>query len=134
MSNKKFNEAFLRAVDFAFETLGKSCKQALYFHLENSFHVERENVSEKVEDFGEALELIFKDGVIYLKKLVLKKLCEELGVKFEESYVSDFAMVISKIKGMVSEDESLLMGASNFDEEDALVKKRSGGERVGPKS
>ena len=134
MSNKKFNNAFLRAVDFAFETLGKSCKQALYFHLENSFHVRRENVSDKVEDFGEALELIFKDGVIYLKKLVLKKLCEDLGVKFEESYVSDFAMAISKIKGMVSEDESLLMVASNFDEESGLVKKRSGGERVGPKS
>jgi hypothetical protein len=134
MSNKKFNEAFLRAVDFAFDSLGKSCKQALYFHLENSFHVRRENVSEKVEDFVEALELIFKDGVIYLKKLVLKKLCEDLGVNFEESYVSDFAMAISKIKGMVSEDESLLMVASNFDEEGALVKKRSGGERVGPKS
>jgi hypothetical protein len=134
MSNTKFNNAFLRAVDFAFETLGKSCKQALYFHLENSFHVERENVSDKIEDFGEALELIFKDGVIYLKKLVLKKLCEDLGVKFEESYVSDFTMAISKIKAMVSEDESLLMVASNFDEEGALVKKRSGGERVGPKN
>lgn len=133
MSNKKFNEAFLRAVDFAFDSLGKSCKQALYFHLENSFHVGRENVSEKVEDFGEALELIFKDGVIYLKKLVLKKLCEDLGVKFEESYVSDFAMAISKIKGVVSEGESLLM-ISGFNEESGLVKKGRRGVRVGSKS
>jgi hypothetical protein len=56
LSNKRFNEAFLRAVDFGFDSLGKSCKQALYFHLENSFHVSRESVSERVECFDEALK------------------------------------------------------------------------------
>jgi hypothetical protein len=134
MSNKKFNDALLRAIDFAFDSLGQSCKQALYFHLKNSFHVERENVSEEVKYFDEALTLIFKDGVVHLEKLVLKKLCEDLGAKFEESYVSDFTGTISKLKGMASEDESLLMVASNFDEEGALVEKRRRGERVGSKS
>ena len=64
MSDKKFNDSLLRAVDFAFDSLGKSCKQALYFHLKNSFHVRRENVSDEVKCFGEALKLIFKDGVV----------------------------------------------------------------------
>jgi len=134
VSNKRFNEAFLKAVDSAFDSLGKSCKQALYFHLKNSFNVGQYDVSEKVEDFDEALSLIFKDGVMYLKRLVLKKLCEDLGVKFEESYVNDFAGAVSKLKSTVSEDESLVMMAPSFNEQDALVKKRRGGERVGSES
>lgn len=134
VSNKRFNEAFLKAVDFAFDSLGKSCKQALYFHLKNSFYVGQDDVSEKVEDFDEALSLIFKDGVVYLKRLVLKKLCEDLGVKFEESYVNDFAGAVSKLKSMVSEDEPLMTVVSDFDEEGALAKKRRGGERVVSKS
>ena len=133
VSNKRFNEALLKAVDSAFDSLGKSCKQALYFHLKNSFNVGQDDVSEKVEDFDEALNLIFKDGVVYLKRLVLKKLCEDLGVKFEESYVNDFAGAASKLKGMVSEDESLVTVVSDFIDERALVKKRRGGERVGSK-
>lgn len=133
MSNKRFNEAFSRAVDFVFDSLGKSCKQALYFHLQNSFCVGQKDVSEKVEDFDIALSLIFKDGVVYLKRLLLKKLCKDLGVEFEERYVSDFARAVSKIKNMVSEDESFLVVASDFNEEGALVEKRRGGERVGSK-
>lgn len=134
VSNKRFNEAFLRAVDFAFDSLGKSCRQALYFHLKNSFNVGQEDVSEKVEDFDEALSLIFKDGVVYLKRLILKKLCEDLRVKFEERYVNDFVRAVSKLKGMVSEDESLVTVVSDFIDERALVKKRRGGERVGSES
>jgi hypothetical protein len=133
LSSKRFNDAFLRAVDFGFDSLGKSCKQALYFHLENSFHVSRESVSEKVECFDEALKLIFKDGATYVERLVLGKLCEELEVKFEESHVSDFAKAVSEIEGMVSEEEPVLIMASNFDEEGAIAKKRRGGERVGSK-
>ena len=124
----------MRAVDFAFDSLGKSCKQALYFHLKDSFNVGQDDVLKKVEDFDEALSLIFKGGVVYLKRLVLEKLCEDLGVKFEESYVNDFAGAVSKLKSMVSEDESLMTVVSGFNEEGALVKKRRGGERVGSES
>lgn len=134
MSNKRFNKALLKAVDLAFDSLGKSCKQALYFHLKNSFNVRQNDVSEKVENFNEALSLIFKDGVVYLKRLVLKTLCEDLGVKFEESYVNDFVGTVSELKSMVSEDESLVTVVPGFNEGGALIKKRRGGGRVGSKS
>ena len=133
MSKKRFNKAFLRAVDFGFDSLGKSCKKALYFHLENSFNVRQKDVLERVECFDGALKHIFKGGAIYVERLVLEKLCEELGVKFEESYVSDFAKAVCEIEGMISEEEPVLIMASNFDEEGALAKKRRGGERVGSK-
>jgi hypothetical protein len=132
--NNRFNEAFLRAVDFAFDSLGKSCEQALYFHLKNSFNIKQNDLSEKVEEFDEALSLIFREGVVYLKRLVLRKLCEDLGVKFEVNYVSDFARAVLKLKSIVSEDEHLVTVISGFDEKGTLVKRRKGGETVGSES
>jgi hypothetical protein len=134
VSNKRFSEIFLRAADFAFDSLGKSCQQALYFHLKNSFHVEQENISEKIEEFDEALSLIFKEGVVYLERLILKKLCQDLGVSFEEQYVNDFVRAVSKLKSMVSEDKPSVGTVLGFNGEGVLAEKRRGGERVGPKS
>jgi hypothetical protein len=124
VSNKRFNEAFLKAVDSAFDSLGKSCKQALYFHLKNTFHVGRREIPEKVEEFDNALKLIFKDGTIFLERLILDELCEGLEVKFEEN-VLNFDEAVLKIRSMVLERESLLM-VSDFGEVSAVKSKRGG--------
>jgi hypothetical protein len=124
MTLKKFDDALLNAVDFAFNSLGRSCKQALYFHLKKTFHVGRREISEKVEEFDNALKLIFKDGAIFLERLILDKLCESLEVKFEEN-VLNFDEAVSKIRSMVLERESLLM-VSDFGEVSAVKSKRGG--------
>lgn len=62
MKNQRFDEALLDAVDFVFHSLGQSCKQSLYFHLKATFHTERAEISDRVEEFDRALKLIFKDG------------------------------------------------------------------------
>lgn len=103
MVTQKFNDALLKAVDFAFDSLGKSCHQALYFHLEKTFHVPREEIPSKVEEFDNAIKLIFKDGAVYLEKLILEKLCENLGVKFEGKHGFDFVDAVSKVRSMVSD-------------------------------
>ena len=127
MKSQKFDDALLNAVDFAFNSLGRSCKQALYFHLKNTFHVGRREIPEKVEEFDNALKLIFKDGAIFLERLILDELCESLEVKFEEN-VLNFDEAVSEIRGMVLERESLLM-VSDFGEVSAVKSKR-GGEKV----
>ena len=108
MTLKKFDETLLNAVDFAFNSLGRSCKQALYFHLKKTFHVGKGEIPEKVEEFDNALKLIFKDGAIFLERLILDELCEGLEVKFEEN-VLNFDEAVSEIRSMVLERESLLM-------------------------
>ena len=128
MTPKKFDDALLKAVDFAFNSLGRSCKQALYFHLKNTFHVGRREIPEKLEEFDNALKLIFKDGAIFLERLILDKLCEGLQVKFEGKNVLNFDEAVSKIRSMVLERESLLM-VSDFGEV-SVVKSKRGGERV----
>jgi len=128
MKSQKFDAALLNAVDFVFNSLGKSCKQALYFHLKNTFHVGRREIPEKVEEFDNALKLIFKDGAIFLERLILDELCEGLEVKFEEN-VLNFDEAVLKIRSMVLEGESLLM-VSDFSERAAVVKRKRGGEKL----
>jgi hypothetical protein len=129
MKNQKFNEAFQKAVDFAFQSLGRSCKQSLYFHLKATFHLERTEISDKVEDFDRALRLIFKDGAVFLERLILKKACENLRIMFEEKSASNFVEAIFKIQGLVLDDKSVLM-ASSFNNI-APVEGKVGGEKVG---
>ncbi len=126
MIDQKFDEALLNAVDFAFHALGKSCQLALYFHLKTIFHVERVDIPNKVEQFDDALNSIFRDGAVFLERLILERLCEELRVKFEEKYVFGFVEAVSRIRNMFSERESLLM-VSDCGEEVSVVKRKRGG-------
>jgi hypothetical protein len=127
MTLKKFDDTLLNAVDFAFNSLGRSCKQALYFHLKKTFHVGRREIPEKVEEFDNALKLIFKDGAIFLERLILDELCESLEAKFERKNVLNFDEAVSEIRSMVLERESLLM-VSDLGEVSA-VKSERGGEK-----
>jgi hypothetical protein len=128
MKNQRFNRALLNAVDFAFHSLGQSCKQSLYFHLKATFHIERVEISDRVEEFDRALRLIFKDGAVFLERLILKKLCEDLKVRFEEESASGFVEAISKIQRLVLENESVLMAPSFSNI--ASVESGTGGEEV----
>jgi hypothetical protein len=129
MKNQRFNEALLNAVDFAFHSLGQSCKQSLYFHLKATFHIERAEISDRVEEFDRALRLIFKDGAVFLERLILKKLCEDLRVRFERESGSDFVEAVLKVQSLVLANESMLTVSSLSDI--ALVESETGGEKVG---
>lgn len=126
MTDQKFDEALRKAVDFAFQALGKSCQLALYFHLKTIFRVERVDIPNKVEEFDDALNSIFRDGAVFLERLILQRLCEELGVKFEEKYVFDFVEAVSKVRSMALGKEPLVM-VSDFREEVTVVERKRGG-------
>jgi hypothetical protein len=129
MAFKKFHDALLKAVDFTFNSLGESCRQALYFHLKTTFHLGKAEIPEKVGEFDNAIRLIFKDGAVFLENLILEKLCDSLGVEFEENDTLGFVEAVSKVRNMVSERESLL-AVSDFSEEVAVVKRERGGEKL----
>jgi hypothetical protein len=128
MKSQKFDDALLKAVDFAFNSLGKSCRQALYFHLKTTFHISRTEIPEKVEEFDDAVRLIFKGGAGFLERLILEKLCESFEIKFKEKNPLSFVEAISKVRGMVLERESLL-AVSDFGE--VAVVERERGEKFG---
>ena len=83
MAKKTFERLMLESVDEALTSLGDSAKQAIYFHLENRFEIERNQIPQRVGDFAEGLEKIFGVGAQFLEILIMKNLYERIGHPLE---------------------------------------------------
>ncbi|MCS7124757.1 MAG: hypothetical protein NZ932_05030 [Candidatus Bathyarchaeota archaeon] len=83
MTPEDFQKTILEAVDEGLSSLGESPKQAILFHLENTFKVRRDEIPKNLAEFKRALEKIFGPGTLYLERLILEKLREKLDLKFE---------------------------------------------------
>jgi len=103
LSKKKFEYLLIRAVDEGLGCLGDSVKCSVYFHLENSFGLRKEEIPEKPENFSRNLAALFKDGSNYIEKLILKKLYENAGLEFEYREDYSFTDYINEIKRFLIE-------------------------------
>jgi len=103
---QEFDEALLSAIDITFQSLGESCRHAIYFYLETTFRVEREKIPDKITEFDDAVRTIFKDGAVLLEKSILNNLSEKLGLKPKNESTLDFAEAVLKIRTVVSERKS----------------------------
>lgn len=90
MPHTSFEKTLLVAVDEGLSSLGDSPKQAILFHLENSFKLRKTKIPTNLTEFVKALEGIFGPGASYLEKLIVKRLYEKLGLEFEEEEMWDF--------------------------------------------
>lgn len=73
--------------------MGESSRQAIYFHLEKSFNIKRDEIPYRIEDFARAIESIFGLGANFLEILIMKRLHERIGGGFRWSESSDFTFV-----------------------------------------
>jgi hypothetical protein len=69
-----FDSLFLEAVDSTFSMLGNSNKKALYFHLKNSFGINREAIPHHIEVFANMLEQVFGQGALLLEARIMETL------------------------------------------------------------
>lgn len=106
---QEFNETLLSAIDTTFQSLGESCRQAIYFYLETTFRVEREKIPDKIAEFDNAIRAIFKEGAVLLERSILNKLCEKLDIKPENKSTMDFAKTVLQIRTVFLERESFLL-------------------------
>jgi len=90
LPQNNLRKILLEAVDEGLSSLGDSPKRAIFFHLETSFEISRDNIPANLIDFSKALEKIFGPGAVYLEKLIAKRLYEKLGLEFEEAENWDF--------------------------------------------
>lgn len=51
-----FTNLLVDAIDETLNSLGKSVKQSIYFHIENEFKVAGKDIPENLEEFQEGLE------------------------------------------------------------------------------
>ena len=77
-----FEELLLESVDKGFSSLGETCKQAIYFHLEKKFKLTKQDIPSRIEDFTEAMENIFGAGAKVLEIRIMKNLFQNMGYPF----------------------------------------------------
>jgi hypothetical protein len=98
LSQNNVRKILLEAVEEGLSSLGDSPKQAIFFHLETSFKIRKDNIPANLTEFAKALEKIFGPGAFYLEKLILKRLYEKFGLKFEEVENWDFLEYVNNVK------------------------------------
>lgn len=91
MSKRDFDKLLLKTVDEGLSSLGETSKQAIYFHLEKSFNIKKNEIPHKIETFAEAIEKIFGLGANFLEILIMKRLYEKIGGRFKWHKSLDFA-------------------------------------------
>jgi hypothetical protein len=103
LTPKDFQKTFLEALEEGLSSLGESPKQAILFHLENSFKIKREEIPRNLTEFKKALEKIFGPGTPYLEKLILKKLYDKLNHEWEnlETENPDFLNSVENLKKLL---------------------------------
>ena len=90
LSRKDFDKLLLEAVDEGLSSVGESSKQAIYFHLEKSFSIKREEIPCKIEVFEHSIERIFGLGADFLEVLIMKRIHEKVGGRFRWRRAQDF--------------------------------------------
>jgi hypothetical protein len=93
MLENEFEMLLFEAVDEGLSSMGESCKQAVYFHLEKSFKVEKHDIPYKIEEFADAIEKVFGLGAKFLEILIMKRLYEKIGRVFEWQEPTEFVFI-----------------------------------------
>ncbi|XHH08732.1 MAG: hypothetical protein ACFCUE_14370 [Candidatus Bathyarchaeia archaeon] len=76
MSNKKaetFDLMLLEAIDETLSTLGESVKKSIYFHLETTYQIQRQQIPCKIMDFSNSLEKMFGLGARFIEISIMKR-------------------------------------------------------------
>jgi len=97
---KVFNEVLLEAVDEGLLILGESGRKAIYFHLQNSHSLKREDIPEKLEIFMNGLRKIFGLGAQAIERSIVRCLYSKLGLEFIERKDYDFLKYLDAAKNM----------------------------------
>jgi len=82
--NRTVTKRIFACIDAAFKELGPSVADALYFYLENSFNLKKNEVPRRIETFSKALQSIFGEGAKIIEKVCIKKLQQEFKINVVE--------------------------------------------------
>ena len=104
MPKGDFRELLVEAVEESLSSLGASPKQAILFHLENTFKIKKQEIPDKLDSFDQALKKLFGPGADFLETLIAKKLCEKADSDFKEAPPKEtcFTETVATIKRMTA--------------------------------
>jgi hypothetical protein len=70
----RLETTILEAVDESLSSFGNSFKQVVYFQLENTFHIKKQEIPRRIEEFAAAIEEMFGIGAALIEMKVLRAL------------------------------------------------------------
>jgi hypothetical protein len=69
-----FDNIILETVDEIFSSFGRSCKQAVYFHLEHTFKIKKQEIPFRIEDFANAIEQLSGVSAKFIELKIIERL------------------------------------------------------------
>lgn len=88
-----FNRILLDAIEEGLASLGDSPREAIFYHLEASFQLKKEDIPSNLTEFKQALEKIFGPGAPYIEKIITRQLCEKIGLQLEDPESADLLVI-----------------------------------------
>ncbi len=98
---ENFEQLFLESIDDVFSLLGESAKHVVYFHLEKTFKLNKQDIPNKIEKFIHALESIFGTGAKIIEIQIMKSLFKKASCSikhYSEQNNLEFSEYIEAIK------------------------------------
>jgi len=108
MKKLDFDKTLLEAVDHALLAFGESPRKAIYYHLNKSFRLNREDIAEDASELSNALNTIFGPGAEVIEKLILKNLYNKLNLNLEEKTCHEFVDYISLAREIAKREQQRL--------------------------
>lgn len=86
----------IECVDECLKELGESVRKVIYFHLERSFGINRNEIPVQPEAFCQAMRSIFGQGAIVIERLIMRKIRErfKLYSNPESSLIETFQAIM----------------------------------------
>lgn len=93
-TQNKLDKTILEAIDESLASFGESVRKNFYLQLQNDYHIEKQDIPSKIDEFTLAIEEIFGAGA----KLIEMKIMETLHMKMQGF------LYISKNKDLIFKD------------------------------
>ena len=73
-TTSQLDTTIMEAVDESLTAFGESVKQVIYYQLENSYHVRKQDIPRRIEEFVKTVEGIFGIGARLIEMKILETL------------------------------------------------------------
>ena len=98
-NRKNFEELFMEAVNEGLDVLGKGGKEMVFYNLEMSCSIKREEIPKKPKALVAELRKIFGAGSSVLEKLIVRRLYLKVGLKYEDKKDYTFLDYLRDVPG-----------------------------------
>ena len=102
MHPDNFSRVLLIAIEEGLSSLGNSPREAIFYHLETSFQLKKEDIPMNLTEFEEDIEKMFGPGTMYIEKLITRRLYERLGLNFVDSETNSLLVCVADAKKQLS--------------------------------